>query len=423
MALCVLGVGCRKWNPPQASRATPFQNRIQSETQGKITVAVAVPTPEQTQEIFGVNLYEKGIQPLWIRVTNRSQDQISLLPSSIDPEYFSPNEAAYKSKSGYGKKGRWDREIFFQKMSMPNNLPPQSEGTGYVMTHIDKGIKYFAIDILTESDVKRFTFLYSLPIKAGKFTKIDFDNLYPADEIKNLSLEELRSELEALPCCAPGKPGASEGDPINLVIVGDNEEALSALVRSGWKATPLNPPKATPSKDPSLSKRPYQYKLRTPLWFFDREQDIGFMKPREAIQEKTQFWLWLSPWLYQGRRVWVGTISRDIGLRYLVKKPKLVVTHKIDGDVDETRQYILEDLLSIAAIEKVGWVKGVGASSPNAPRYDSLKDRWYSDGLRLVLFVSDKPVRIEDVEILPWEYPLRGAGYQPVYLREKAGKY
>ena len=220
----------------------------------------------------------------------------------------------------------------------------------------------------------------------------------------------------------PGKAGEPEGDPLNLVIVGNSEEALSALVRSGWKVIPLQPLKPPQSRDPTLSKRPYQYKLRTPLWLFDREQDVGFMKPREAFHERTQFWLWLSPWQYEGKRVWVGSISRDIGLRYLVKKPYLLVTHKIDGDVDEAREYILEDLLSIGAVHQVGWVHGVGLSTPLQPRLDSLKDRWYSDGLRLVLFVSDQPTRIQEVRLLPWEYPLRGVGYQPIKPKKKVRK-
>ena len=46
--------------------------------------------------------------------------------------------------------------------------------------------------------------------------------------------------------------------------------------------------------------------------------------------------------------VWVGQISRDIGVRL---NRHTLVTHKMDPDVDETREYLLEDLAYALALE------------------------------------------------------------------------
>ena len=399
------GGGCYKFAAPESSARFAFENRMQSETQQDLTVSVAVPTRAETEKIFGVDLYAKKMQPVWVKVENRSKDQLSLLQTSIDPEYYSPNEAAYKSKEGYGKSARWKREIFFQKNSLPLNLPPHSETSGFVITHLEQGTKFVTLDILTESDVKRFQYLIELPLETTQYTEVDLDTLYPAEQIRDLTLEQLRQEIESLPCCTAKTDKKTDGDPINLVLVGQDEETLSALVRSGWVKTLDRGDAGARPYEITLAKRPFQYQLRTPLWFLDRPQDLGFHKPRQSDDGRTQFWLWLTPWRYQGKRVWIGTLTRDIGLRYSVESPYLKVTHKIDSDVDETRDFLLEDLISIGAVAKLGWVEGVGYAPPDAPRKDSTGDHWYTDGLRLVLFISDQPRDLQEIEVLNWEFP------------------
>ena len=47
--------------------------------------------------------------------------------------------------------------------------------------------------------------------------------------------------------------------------------------------------------------------------------------------------------LFKGRPVWVGQVSRDIGIRFTVDTWNLT-THRIDPHVDDTREYLLQDL-------------------------------------------------------------------------------
>lgn len=410
--LTVLPAGCRNWNNPARMKGYPAKERATSETHSGVTVTVAVPTRDQTYRLFKTDLYAKGIQPVWVNVANRTDEELALLPTSIDPEYFSPNEAAYKTKGGFKKNGQWKREVYFQTMSLPLNLPPRSAGSGFVMTHLEKGTKYFFFDTFAESGLRRFSFLIKLPYAPGDYRETDFASLYPPERYRDLSLEQLRAELEKLPCCAPGRIGKADGDPVNLVIIGNEEETLSAMVRSGWREAEIKASGPAP-RDPALAKRPHEYQLRTPLFLFDRQEDTGFYKPREEAHERNQFWLWLTPWRYQGKNIWVGTMSRDIGLRYYLNKPEVMVTPKIDSDVDQTRGYLLEDLLSVEAVERVGWVRGVGAATPMNPKKDSLGDHWYTDGLRLVLFISDTPVEIDQIEVLDWDYPPKREPIKP----------
>jgi len=403
-ALLLLAPACKKFIPPQSAKL-PFQNRIQRQIQDDITLSVGVPSREETREIFGDDLYALGIQPVWLKVENGTAKNISVLVSSIDPEYFSPNEAAFKSRGVYSDKAQVKREKFFESMDLFPYVGPSGRESGYVFTRADKGSKYLTVDILTEHDLKRFSYMVQVPGLKIDYYEVDFDKLYQPGEIQNLSLEQLKQKIETFPCCTFSKKGELIGDPVNLVVVGDGEEILSAFVRAGWRETETQKGRAMKVLWSYLNRQRYDYAPMSTLWLFERGQDAGFQKPRETPHERNHFRLWLTPWRYQGQSVWIGAISRDIGLRYTTKSRFMFITHKIDSDVDETREYLLEDLLSVNAVKEVGYVKGVGTVPISDPKLNPMNDPWYSDGLRLVLFLSKDPVDVTDVKVLDWEFP------------------
>jgi hypothetical protein len=98
----------------------------------------------------------------------------------------------------------------------------------------------------------------------------------------------------------------------------------------------------------------------------------------------------------------VGQISRDIGVRLTLKT---LVTHKIDPDVDETRSYLIQDLLYSQGISQFALAKGVGAAPIEEPRGNLTGDPYFTDGLRAVLWVSSQPVAFENVAFLKWAQP------------------
>ena len=78
---------------------------------------------------------------------------------------------------------------------------------------------------------------------------------------------------------------------------------------------------------------------------------------------------------------------------------------KIAPDVDFDRAYLLQDLLMSGFVERYGYIEGVGAAPASAPRPNLTGDPYYTDGLRAVIFLSDKPTALENIERLPWEIP------------------
>jgi len=58
-------------------------------------------------------------------------------------------------------------------------------------------------------------------------------------------------------------------------------------------------------------------------------------------------------------------------------------------------------------------VGGVGAATREEPRYNYTLDPYYTDGLRLVLFMSKDYESPDDVEFVPWNWPGEAASVTP----------
>jgi len=130
---------------------------------------------------------------------------------------------------------------------------------------------------------------------------------------------------------------------------------------------------------------------------------MAFRKGRKTANERNQLRLWLSPMTLEGKPVWVGQINRDIGLRFAW----LTVIYKIDPAIDDVRNYILQDLWYSQGLEKFGFVKGVEAAPITKPRRDIWGNRYFTDGYRIVLWVSSEPVSFSEVVNAKWEKPMK----------------
>jgi hypothetical protein len=146
----------------------------------------------------------------------------------------------------------------------------------------------------------------------------------------------------------------------------------------------------------------YRYSPVSSLYLFGRRQDIALQRIRKNIHERNHFRLWLAPMTFNGEPVWIGQISRDIGVRFTAKT---ITTHKIDPDVDETREFLLENLAYSEVLEKFAYVEGVGEAPIDSPRQNLTGDPYFTDGLRLVMWIASEPADLQDVRYENWVDP------------------
>ncbi len=383
---------------------TAFMQRSESQTSGNVRVTSAVPGADETRALFGRDLYKSGVQPIWLEVENRDTAPVRLLPIGIDPEYFTSIETALIHSGRASDVRSAEGTRFFYERGMEIVILPGETRSGYVFTQPDEGTKDFIVDLLgDDGEMRSLAFFINVPGLRIDHHAVDFDALYPETEVRDLDMPELRRELASFTCCTTDKAGKGQGDPLNLVVIGSADDVYRAFIRSGWDETEtIYGASLLKTGRSFIFGGAYRYSPVSALYVFERGQDVAFQKARDNIHERNHLRLWLAPFTVEGVPVWIGQISRDIGVRFTTKT---ITTHKIDPDVDETRDYLQELLWYQQAISRFAYVEGVGPAPLDAPRGNLTGDPYYTDGKRVVLWVSAEPVVFTDVEFLEWEDP------------------
>ena len=406
ITLVLLSTGCASTGLLPESETLDYKSRAKTRSDGGVLVSASTLSVDESLEIYGLSLDRVGVQPVWIEVENGSDDTYWLLSPGVDPNYFPASEVAEALATAHEDETREVLEQRFNKLTFRNPIPPGKKVSGFVLTNIDEGVKMIQVDLVGNRTHKSFTLFSVIPgfradyLKHGVFVR----NIYTEDEIINYTDDDsFRAALEALPCCVTNKDGSRNGDPLNLVIVGGTDDATPALVRRGWRPTEQTWfGSVYKMMTSALSGERYPYAPVSPLYLYDRPQDLAIQKARNNIHQRNHMRLWLSPMRYQGKLVWVGQISRDIGTRFTIHSPYLT-THKIDPDVDEARTSLQEDMVYSQSLVLLGLAKGVGAAEKNLPRRNLTMDPYYTDGFRGVLIFDVHPTNITDIKFLPWE--------------------
>lgn len=404
LAVSAAVAGCAATHAPMPLGEVPFESRAETQSEGKVTVTAAVPTSEEANAIYGVDLESREIQPVWIKVKNDGMHPYWLLPSGLDPSYFSTTEVAHAFGKALSDETLQSLNRHFDGLEFKNPVYPGKTASGFVLVNRDEGYKALDVDLISKDGLKSFTFIIPDPSFRGDFTLVDFDALYADEEITHIDdLSELRRALERLPCCTTNEDGSQQGDPLNLVLVGDSRDIFPAFIRRNWHGSEVIWSKSLlRTVESFLQGTRYRYSPVSPLYVYGRRQDIAAQKARSTIHERNHLRLWLTPLRFRGKEVWVGQISRDIGVKFTLKSPT-ISTHVIDPDVDEARVYLLEDLAYSQALAVFGFVKGVGPVDEHSPELNLVGDPWFSDGFRAVMFFEPRPRDLSEIDFLEWE--------------------
>lgn len=400
--LLTLGVGSAQGSeqeniPFQGKQAPPPNDRLHSHTERSLTVTTAVPSAEETEAIFGADLYRENIQPVWVQVENLGDTTLFLTPMGMDRGYFTPRETAQRIRTGADKTPGFQNIEREGTVRLP--IPPNSIQSGYIFTRVDEGTKNFNVDVIGDGN-QPYMMTFFIPVPGLKLDhyEVDIPGMYPESELIDVDLAELVGKLEAMPCCVRDAKGEDKGDPLNLVFVGHIMDLYYALMRAGWDETEtIYSSSLLKTAASALSGGRYRYSPVSALYVFGRSQDVAIQRARSSIHERNHLRIWLTPLRFEGKPVWIGQISRDIGVHFTWRT---ITTHKIDPNVDETREFLLEDFAYAESLEKFGYVGGVGAAPYNKPRGNLTGDPYFTDGRRIVLWISEQPVSINEIEAL-----------------------
>ncbi len=396
-------VGCAQFKH-QVPEPLPFMDRSQTKTDGRVRVTAAVPSAAECEQIFGFKLASKNIQPVWLEVENNSDSGFFLYHLAMDPDIYSSGEVAWKFQSKlYSKKSRKHIYDLFRDNEIDWFFKPGTTTSGFVYTNLKMGTKAVLVRLFAEKKVRETAFFIEVPGLKADHHQLDPYTLYAEKDMIDLDDDGLRRALEKLPCCMTNKDGSGESDPLNIVVIGPEEEIWPAFISRGWDESEIiYGASLGRTIASSLFGIRYRYSPMSALYFYGRPQDVGLQKARQTVDERNHLRLWLSPMRYRGMPVYVGQISRDIGVKLTSKSPTWT-THEIDPDVDEARDYLLQDLLGSQKVAKIGFVEGVGSATPDDPRYNLTDSPYWTDGWRAVFVFSAETIALDEVEVFDWK--------------------
>ncbi len=357
-----------------------IQDRAESQSDETVRVSAAVPGRDEAEAIFGIALYDQGIQPVWLEIENKGPEQVRYSLVSTDRDYFSPLEVAYTNRSKFSDEARVEMERRLYRLAMPRYIDPGETRSGFVFTHADNGAKGFNVDVFSPGDSFYFTFLLRVPGFVPDYANIDFESIYSSDELTVVGEDDLHEVIRNLPCCSADAEDDEADAAINLILIGAGKDLLRALLRSRWIET--SAAEAAEGEPSSL---------------FGRPQDAIFRHESTVDESSYEMRLWLTPVVSGEDRVWAVQVKHFYGRRASFSQ--------FDPDVDHARNFAFQSFVYGQTVEKVGWVAGTKVYPVNTFWDDLIRPAFFTDGHRSVLWLSGEPFAVSDATALDWDDP------------------
>jgi hypothetical protein len=359
-----------------------FRSRATVDGDDAVRISAAVPSAEETESLFGMPLYEQGVQPVWLEIENKTNGRLRYAHAGTDREYFSPLEVAYKNRKGLSDEGQTEmyKRLFYT--AIPRYIEAGETISGFIFTHVRPGTKDFNVDIYAKGISHSFTFFITVPGFVPDHAEVDFQSLYAANELQDLDEPRFRKLLAELGCCSTDATGEKQGSPLNVVLVGEGRDIRYALLRAKWRETAAN------ELTSRLGAADYFYRGRRQdalLRFEGGGKDDGYYELR----------LWLSPYRLDGTLVWLGQLRHFIEHRWIKTRP--------DPDIDNARAFMAQNLWYGQTLLKYALVSGGHAVSLEGRQPDFQGSEYFTNGFRHVFWLAGKPVSLLETFNAGWD--------------------
>jgi hypothetical protein len=168
-----------------------FLERAHTQREGEVETTVAVPSNHESERIFGVRLSNRGLQAVWLEIVNGRAEPLWLDRVQIDPNYFTPFEAAQLAHFAMGRRLAafgllgWlflpllpfipfkllgvraaNRRMnnLFRTMGFPTGVIASGKRVnGFLFTGVDEGVKRMRVRLLGCNQSLEFPFTVEIP--------------------------------------------------------------------------------------------------------------------------------------------------------------------------------------------------------------------------------------------------------------------
>jgi hypothetical protein len=402
--LCLSLTGCATWQVPTEFNDSVLRARAEIQELRGVKLSAAVLSSDDSQRMFGSNVNKTGVQPVWIEVENNTNQVLWLLRSGTDPDLFSSMEVAWPFHVSFAGETNARLDDHFSALSFQNPVSPGTKQSGIIFTNPHHMTRLLSVDILGQGELFPFTMFPPVPDDQTTEATAALVNLRQLVKEVTVDIKEtdsFRARLEQLPCCATGV-GVDEnksGDPLNVILIGDLADIVTALVRRGFRLDALD-----------FDKKQQLY---------GRPPDIVARKKGQAGAPANWLRMWVAPLRYQRQAVFVVQAGRRQGWRMeKVEEEDLILNPK----VDEVRNLLIQDMAYSSGLKKIAFIDGVGATEPGESRNSLGGASYQTDGLRAVLFFVTRPQSLSNIEFLDWHPALKLREIDAIKESDNAGE-
>ena len=151
------------------------------------------------------------------------------------------------------------------------------------------------------------------------------------------------------------------GDPVNLALLGREEQVHQALTTAGWiRADDITWASTRRIVLSTMRRQSYTQAPVSPLVLFDRQQDFAYQQEvagSPSQRHHVRFWRcpeeWMLPGGYPVEWLAAGTFDRKVGFSLFT----LQITHKIEENIDVERDFVVETVMTGNASVEVEVIK------------------------------------------------------------------
>lgn len=184
------------------------------------------------------------------------------------------------------------------------------------------------------------------------------------------------------------------GDPLNIGLVGNDAEVLSAFQQIGWTlAEAVTLESSLEIGSSVILNRPYAAAPVSALFYQGRKQDLAFERLAGASADQrhhVRLWQVIAKGS-AGKPVWLGAASFDkgVGLSHYTGQ----ITHHIDADIDAERDGLIKAISEAGLAESIYQVSGIGPALTGRNGGD---DPFQTDGELTVAVLREGAVAVDE---------------------------